>query len=145
MAMVGAGLATAASPFILAQQPAGAAVTNAFDRESTTFQASGTTVECTAHLTAVHDTDNPDQPVLSWTTSMGGDEACRDDFEIFVAVTYKDEAGTARSSQMYAESLTFGHISGAYTDTSVTTLFRFRNCDTMPSPECDVTLTASPK
>jgi len=145
--MAAAGLATAAvAPLVLGQQPAGAAETNASDQDSITFQAfGGATVECTVHLTAGHSTANPEQPRVDWSTSMGGDPACRDDFELFTTVRYEDEGGTTRTAQFTSESLSFGSINGAYTGTSVTTLFRFVNCDPDPSAGCDVTLTASPK
>ena len=91
-------------------------MTNASDRDSLTFEAfGGATLECTARLTAVHSTDDPDQPRLEWTLGLGGDEPCRDRFETFTTVTYRDEGGTTRTTESFAEAVTTGSIQGAYT------------------------------
>jgi hypothetical protein len=145
MAMAAAGFATAAAPFVLGQQAAGAAETTATDQGSLQFVTfSGATVQCNASLTAIHDTDNPNQPELRWGMELEG-AGCFDGLTTRTTATYKDEGGTTRSSQALTFELSSGFVQGAYTDTSVTTVFGFDNCDPQRSGACSITLTASPK
>jgi hypothetical protein len=147
MAMAAVGLAAAGAPFVLGQQVAGAAESVASDSGSLQFVTfSGATVECGAALTAIHDTDFPDQPELSWFTGLSGDGSCFEDFSTASTATYKDEGGTTRRSHFFAAGTASGNIQGAYDDTSVTTVFNFDNCDPEQSGgQCSITLTASPK
>jgi hypothetical protein len=144
MAMAAAGLATAAAPFVFGQQASGAAETTATDQGSLQFVTfSGATVQCNATLTAVHDTDT-NQPELRWGMMLNG-AGCFEALFTTTTATYKDEGGTTRSSQARASSLSTGFVQGAYSGTSVTTVFAFDNCDPQTSGACSITLTASPK
>jgi hypothetical protein len=148
MAMAAAGLATAATPFVLGHQSVGAAESTAFDEDSLQFVTfSGATIECTATLGATHDTDDPNQPELRWGMGIvGGDVSlCQEALSTSSTATYKDEGGTTRTARFAASGVGVGAIQGAYDDTSVTTNFIFGNCDPEQSDECILTLTASPK
>ena len=144
--MTAAGVATAAAPLLFGQQVAGAAETTATDRGSIEFVTnSGTTVRCDASLTAVHDTDDPNQPVLRWGMNLGG-AGCFDGLSTRTTATYKGDGGTTRRSQALAtDGPSSGFVEGAYTGTSVTTVFTWLSCNPDASGACSLTLTASPK
>jgi hypothetical protein len=148
MAMAVAGLAAAAAPFVLGQQSVGAAPSTASDEDSLQFVTlSGATIQCNASMQATHDTDDPNQPELGWTMGLGGSSTlCFENFTTLATATYKDVGGPTRRSQHFSPGLAAGTIQGAYTDTSVTTVFAFGNCDPAQSGgQCSITLTASPK
>jgi hypothetical protein len=144
--MAAAGLATAATPFVLGHQAAGAAETSASDSETLQFVTfSGAELECTGFLTVVHDTDDGNQPALKWNLGLDGDDECRDAYTTDTTASYKDGQGTARTTNVFALGLSVGDVRGAYTNTSVTTVLRFDNCDPFHGLPCSMTLRASPK
>jgi hypothetical protein len=147
MAMAAAGLATAAAPLVLGQQPAGAAVTTANGGKTWVLvTSSGAFVECTATLSATHNTDDPNHPRLSFGTGFGGQSAACFDIETSITATYKDSEGVLRTVDfsLFAGP-TGGNIDGAYTATSVRADFHYKDCDPNRNASCDVTVTASPK
>jgi hypothetical protein len=146
VAMAGAGLATAAAPFILGQQVAAAAQTSASDIETIRFikEDDHFITECTASLSTVHNTDDPNQPSLSFTTGLTDGPGCLD-VGIQVTASYKDQDGITRTADFAATSTSSGTVRGAYTNTTVTAQYFWFSCDSTQSSRCSVTLTASPK
>jgi hypothetical protein len=142
--MAAAGLMTAATPLVLGQQPAGAAVTTDDDEAEITFEtrSGGQTITCLAQLEVVHDTDDADQPELSVSPSLSGPVAACTDTVTRVTATYKDQDGITRTSTVDGLGAPGLVVQGAYSATSATVHFFYDDCQ---SSTCDVTLTASPK
>jgi hypothetical protein len=145
-AMAAAGLMTAASPLLLGQQVAGAAVTSANDEDSLTFVTdSGQPLTCTTSVTAQHNTDNRNQPALTWSSGRSG-QGCFENVFTALTVTYKDSEGVTRTlSYGTFDAGPSGTITGAYSATSVRSDVHFFNCDEGRSATCDITVVASPK
>ena len=76
-------------------------------------------------LTARHDTDNPNQPVLRW--GMGMESFSTDCFSVHTTATasYEDVDGVTRRSVVGAFEFTTGSVEGAFSSTSVSTKFSF--------------------
>src|SRR4051794_2926737 len=145
MAMAAAGLATAA-PLLLGHQVAGAAQTTASDEDRLTFVTlSGQAVTCTASISARHDTDDPNQPKLIFSSSVGGVASCINDVGTEVTATYRDSEGVTRTVTYRHAGTTQGSITGAYTATTVSARVSWSDCDASQSATCDLTVTASPK
>jgi hypothetical protein len=148
LAMTAAGLATVASPLLFGQQTAGAAQTEAEDEASLTFvDNSGQPVTCTVGMFARHNTDDADQPTLTWsTTRVGQPQGCYGTAVTALTANYKDSEGVIRRSTYTTfDDTLIGTVTGAYTATSVRMDTFFLNCDESRSATCEVTVTASPK
>jgi len=144
--MAAAGLATAASPFVLGQGAAHAAQTSAQDSETLQFVTDeGVLIECTGSVTAWHDTDDPNNPEMRVYTSISGDNDCYDNFLMTSTATYRDKNGTPQRSIVSSYSIQSGTYANAKTNTSAKVEFLFLNCDESQGLECTITLTASPK
>jgi len=142
--MAAAGLLTAATPLVLGQQAAGAAVTTDEDSVEITFVATSTgeTITCTAGLEAVHDTDDPDQPELRIGPWLSGPGVPCIDATARITASYEDQDGIIRTTRIDGSGAPGGVVQGAYSNTSVTVEFSYDDCQ---SSVCGVTLTASPK
>ena len=141
MAMA-AGLA--AMPLLVFQQPAEAAETRAVVSGFLDFVTfGGAPVHCEGLVDATHNTDNPDQPLLTWSTEATSGSDCGAFFHI--TATYKDENGTTRMVRYTSPATSFGGVDGAYSPTSVTLEIDYAQCDPEQSSTCTLTVTASPK
>src|SRR3954452_11916931 len=144
MAIAAAGLATV--PLLLGHQVAGAAQTTAHDEDRLTFvTSSGQAVTCTASISARHDTDDPNQPELIFSSLVGGVAPCINDVATEVTATYRDSEGVTRTVTYSHLGTTQGSITGAYTATTVSTRVSWSDCDANQRATCDLTVTASPK
>ena len=144
--MAAAGLLTAATPFVLGQQAAGAAVTTDEDAAEVTFvtRSGGQTITCLADVFATHDTDDADQPELQISSSLSGPQVACIDAVGRITATYEDQDGITRTARVDATGAPGLVVQGAYTGTSVTVHFFWNDCETSVSV-CEATLTASPK
>jgi hypothetical protein len=134
----------AAMPLLLLHQPAQAAETVDVESGSLDFLTfDGRPVSCQGTVDAAHNTDNPDQPLLTWSTDSTAGSDCGAFFHIIA--TYKDENGTTRSVRYTAPATSFGGVDGAYSPTTVTLEIDYTQCDPEQSATCTLTLTASPK
>jgi hypothetical protein len=142
-----AGLATAASPFLIGQQAAGAAVTRAGDSQTRNLVTDGGGVmRCSVGLQTTHNTDNAGQPVFEFLAIVGGDGGCTDSVAHAGTARYRDEGGRLRTTAFGGYLALAGNIQGAYTSTSVTVVSTFNNCDeSNGTADCQITVTASPK
>jgi hypothetical protein len=142
-----AGLATAASPFLIGQQAAGAAVTRAGDFQTRNLVTdAGGVMRCSVGLETTHNTDNADQPFFEFVAIVGGDGGCTDSVSHAGTARYRDEGGRLRTTRFGGYLALAGNIQGAYTSTSVTVVSTFINCDeSNGTADCQVTVTASPK
>ena len=142
-----AGLATAASPFLIGQQAAGAAVTQAGDSQTRNLVTdAGGVMRCSVGLDTTHNTDNADQPFFEFVAIVGGDGACTDSVSHEGTARYRDEGGRLRTTRFVGYLALGGNIQGAYTSTSVTVVSSFDNCfEINGSADCQITVTASPK
>ena len=144
--MAAAGLATAAGPLLFGHQVAGAAQTTDSEEKRLTFvTSSGQAVTCTASVSATHDTDNPNQPKLIFSSSVGSVAPCINDLSTEVTATYHDSEGVTRTVNYDHLGTTRGSITGAYTATTVRTRVTWFDCDASQSATCELTVTASPK
>jgi hypothetical protein len=144
--MAAAGLATAAAPFVLGQGAAQAAQTSAQDSELLQFVTDeGVLINCTASVTAYHDTDDPNNPEMRIYTSVSGDNDCGDGFLTTTTATYRDVKGTPQRTTVSSFGVQSGTYANAKTNTSVRVEVVFLNCDESQGLECSITLTASPK
>ena len=144
--MAAAGLATAASPFVLGQGAASAAQTSAQDSKTLQFVTDeGVLIGCTGSVTAWHDTDDPNNPEMRVYTSISGDNDCYDYFLMTSTATYRDKNGTPQRSVVSSYSIQSGTYANAKSNTSVRVEFVFLNCDESQGLECTIRLTASPK
>jgi hypothetical protein len=145
-AMVATGLMTAATPLVLGQQPAGAAVTSDHDEAEITFvtESGGQEITCFADLEAIHDTDQPDQPVFEISPSLSGPQGACIDVVVRITASYKDQDGITRTTTVDGTGAPVIVVQGAYTNTTATVDFSYGDCDTSSS-SCGVILTASPK
>jgi hypothetical protein len=143
--MAAAGLATAATPFVLGQPGASAAEKRAGDAKTTQFvDDGGVSFECTYSLNVTHDTDEPNQPTLQWHLAVFGDPQC-DNVLISTTASYKDVDGITRRSRNLFITDGGGSVEGAYSSPTVTSSYEFFECDPFHEIPCTVTLTATPK
>ena len=140
------GLLTAGTPLVLGAQPAGAAETFDEDEVELTIvtESGGDTIECFAHLTAIHDTDDADQPTFDFGVGVGGDTAACIDTAVTMTASYKDQDGITRTTTVSSTGGPAAVVQGAYTNTTVTAEVFWSDCDTTVAV-CEATLTASPK
>ncbi len=144
--MAAAGLATAAGPLLFGHQVAGAAQTTDSEEKRLTFvTSSGQAVTCTASITARHDTDDPNQPKLIFSSSVGTFAPCINDVSTDVTATYRDSEGVKRTVNYSHLGTTQGSITGAYSATTVSAHVFWSDCDASQSATCELTVTASPK
>jgi hypothetical protein len=141
-AVLAAGVA--AVPLVLLQQPAGAAETQAVKSGSLDFIAfDGRPIHCSALVDAVHDTDDAEQPLLSWSTEADTGPDCEGSFKIIA--TYEDVNGTGHQVRYTTTATSFGGVNGAFAPASVTLEIDYAQCDPELSTSCTLALTASPK
>jgi hypothetical protein len=150
LAMTAVGLATAATPFLIGQEVAGAAQTTASADGSLTFarQSDNAEVTCRAILSALHNTDDPDHPYVLVTETFGyttgHERECFDDTFVTLTVTYRDANGRTQTTESRAGPGSL-RVGGAKSNVSVRMDTYYSDCDADVSESCDNIVTASPK
>jgi hypothetical protein len=142
--MMAVAAAVAVTSFLLFQPPAGAAEHTAIESGYLDYlNFEGRPIRCEATVDAVHNTDDADAPLLTWSIDATGGEDCAGSYKVIA--TYKDENGRTRSVRYTATEPTFGGVDGAYTATSVTLEIDYTACHPEQNDTCTLTVTASPK
>jgi len=145
--LAGAGLLTAAAPFVMAPEPAAAAVNTDTESAQLTFvDNNGTTVTCTLTNSSNHDTT---EKTATASGATGGDEQCFDPTFTFYAVTIsaKDENGVTHTTTASATSQfsILARLDHAVSSVHTTVHVAFGNCNPGASASCEMTVAAAPK